>query len=168
MEVDKPDLSPTKSLADTPLDTPASEMPPTPAAVEYIPPAVTLSRTYDLPYEAAKLPLDVAIFNSMRGSGGDDRVRKYLQAILVVGGGAHVPGMNHALESRLQAIGMQLVANMEKVTILAPPRDLDAANLVWRGGAVLAKMDSVNDLWVTEEDWDLFGMRGVRERCFYL
>jgi actin-related protein 8 len=151
----------------TPLATPASELA-TPAAVELAQPLLPIRRAYDPAYEAAKLPLDVAIFNSMRGAGGDEKVRKYLQAILVIGGGAHVPGMNHALESRLQAIGMQLVINMEKVTILAPPRDIDAASLAWRGGAVLAKMDGVNDLWVTGEDWDLFGMRSVRERCFYL
>jgi actin-related protein 8 len=168
MDLDtKADLLATPQL-ETPLATPSGELPPTPAAIEIAPPLVSPSLRYDAAYEAAKLPLDVAIFNSMRGAGGDDRVRKYLQAILVVGGGSHVPGMNHALESRLQAIGMQLVMNMEKVTILAPPRDVDAADLAWRGGAVLAKMEGVNDLWVTGEDWDLFGMRSVRERCFYL
>lgn len=54
----------------------------------------------DIPFEASKLPLDVAIFNSARGAGGEDRIRKYLQAVLVVGGGALTPGMAHALESR--------------------------------------------------------------------
>lgn len=54
----------------------------------------------DVCLEASKLPLDIAIFNSARASGGDERIRKYLQAVLVIGGGAQIPGMAHALESR--------------------------------------------------------------------
>lgn len=54
----------------------------------------------DVPFEASKLPLDVAIYNSARSAGGDDRIRKYLQAVLIVGGGALMSGMVHALESR--------------------------------------------------------------------
>ena len=54
----------------------------------------------DVCFEASKLPLDVAIFNSARAAGGDEKIRKYLQAVLVVGGCALVPGMGHALESR--------------------------------------------------------------------
>ena len=54
----------------------------------------------DVGFEASKLPLDVAIFNSSRAAGGDDKIRKYLQAVLVIGGTALLPGMAHALESR--------------------------------------------------------------------
>ena len=56
--------------------------------------------TIDVCFEASKLPLDVAIFNSARAAGGDEKIRKYLQAVLVIGGTALVPGMAHALESR--------------------------------------------------------------------
>ncbi|KAI5123511.1 hypothetical protein M0805_006671 [Coniferiporia weirii] len=122
----------------------------------------------DVPFEASKLPLDVAIFNSARAAGGDDRIRKYLQAVLIVGGGALTPGMAHALESRLQAIATPLVHNMEKVQIIPPPKDVDPRMLVWKGAAVLGKMDGVSDLWVTTADWKLFGMRALKERCFYL
>lgn len=55
----------------------------------------------DVYFEASKLPLDVAIFNSTRAAGGDEKIRKYLQAVLVIGGTALMPGMAHALESRL-------------------------------------------------------------------
>lgn len=54
----------------------------------------------DVCFEASKLPLDVAIFNSARAAGGDDKIRKYLTAVLVIGGCALIPGMAHALESR--------------------------------------------------------------------
>jgi actin-related protein 8 len=54
----------------------------------------------DVCFEASKLPLDVAIFNSARAAGGDEKIRKYLQAVLVIGGSASIPGMAHGLESR--------------------------------------------------------------------
>lgn len=54
----------------------------------------------DVAFEASKLPLDVAIYNSARAAGGDEKIRKYLQAVLVIGGTALIPGMRHALESR--------------------------------------------------------------------
>jgi actin-related protein 8 len=65
------------------------------------PPAQVYAGGYsiDVPFEASKLPLDVAIFNSVRAA-GDDRIRKYLQAVLLIGGTAHIPGIGPALESR--------------------------------------------------------------------
>lgn len=76
---------------------------------------------------------------------------------------------------------------MEKVQIIPPPKDVDPRVLAWKGAAVLGKMDGVADLWVTADDWvgvhklpslqitdcdmrdkDILGMRGLKERCFYL
>ena len=139
------------------------------ATLQLPPPSVNPSGfAIDVCFEASKLPLDVAIFNSARASGGDEKIRKYLQAVLVVGGSALIPGMAHALESRLQAIATPLVPNMEKVQIIPPPKGVDPRVLAWKGAAVLAKMESVADLWITPADWDILGMRGLRERCYYL
>lgn len=54
---------------------------------------------------------------------------------------------------RLQAIATPLVPSMEKVQIIPPPKDVDPYFLSWKGGAVLGKMDSVADLWITAADW---------------
>lgn len=64
------------------------------------PPAFAGGFAIDVCFEASKLPLDVAIFNSARAAGGDEKIRKYLQAVLVIGGTAHISGIGHALESR--------------------------------------------------------------------
>lgn len=42
---------------------------------------------------------------------------------------------------------------MEKVQIIPPPKDVDPRVLIWKGAAVLGKMDGVAELWVTGEDW---------------
>ncbi|KAJ2934792.1 hypothetical protein H1R20_g2274, partial [Candolleomyces eurysporus] len=132
------------------------------------PPVEAPVKAIDVPFEASKLPLDVAIFNSARAAGGDDKIRKYLQAVLVIGGTALIPGMAHALESRLQAIATPLVPNMEKVQIIPPPKEVDPRVLSWKGAAVLGKMESVSELWISPSDWDMFGMRALKERCYYL
>ncbi|KAI0630868.1 actin-like ATPase domain-containing protein [Trametes polyzona] len=157
-----------------PEATPAASAPPAPAQpIQPAPPPQMIPIGFrafniDVSFEASKLPLDVAIFNSARAAGGDEKIRKYLQAVLVVGGTALVPGMAHALESRLQAIATPLVPNMEKVQIIPPPKDVDPRVLAWKGAAVLGKMDGVADLWVTPADWEMFGMRALKERCFFL
>lgn len=54
---------------------------------------------------------------------------------------------------RLQAIATPLVADMEKVQIIPPPKEVDPTVLAWKGAAVLGKMDGVSELWVTQSDW---------------
>jgi len=78
---------------------------------------------------------------------------------------------------------------MEKVQIIPPPKDVDPRVLAWKGASVLAKMESVNDMWVTPQDWvssfilpcrkteglltdlslfqDKLELRAIRERCFF-
>ncbi|KAG1770743.1 hypothetical protein EDD22DRAFT_977106 [Suillus occidentalis] len=163
-----PVVEPGRASGGVPTDAPMEVIDPQPSQS-----SAPVSSNYgglgiDVCFEASKLPLDVAIFNSARASGGDDKIRKHLQAVLVIGGSALIPGMAHALESRLQAIATPLVPSMDKVQIIPPPKEVDPRVLAWKGAAVLGKMDSVADIWVTPGDWDVLGMRGLRERCFYL
>ncbi|CAE6403838.1 unnamed protein product [Rhizoctonia solani] len=122
----------------------------------------------DVRWEASKLPLDVAIFNSARAAGGVDRIKKFLQVVVIVGGTSMIPGMVHALESRLQAIAFPLVPGMEKVQVVPSPKDIDPRVLSWKGAAVLAKLEALNDMWITARDWDMLGMRGLRERTLFM
>ena len=55
--------------------------------------------------------------------------------------------------NRLQAIATPLVANMDKVQIIPPPKGVDPRVLVWKGAAVLGKMDGVSDLCLTAAEW---------------
>jgi len=231
-EAPAPAKSDETSASDTPIEGEATSKAPTPplpsstvGADETVPETAAPSPgtgegagsasggfNLDIAFEASKLPMDVAIFNSARAAGGDEKIRKYLQAVLVVGGTALIPGISHALESRcvcclcchrvlcssnqrtdtaanrLQAIATPLVSSMDKVQIIPPPKGVDPRVLVWKGAAVLGKMDGVSDLWLTAAEWvsfrshdndvlnisadifiqDLLGIRGLRERCFYL
>jgi hypothetical protein len=59
----------------------------------------------------------------------------------------------HTSADRLQAIATPLVTNMDKVQIIPPPKGVDPRVLVWKGAAVLGKMDGVSDLWLTATEW---------------
>lgn len=110
---------------------------------------------YDLEFEASKVPLEVAIINSCAaGTGGNDRVKKYLgQGVLVVGGGSMIKGMSQSLQSRLSALCLEFITGMPPVQIQPPPKDVDPRVLIWKGASVLGKMDGVADLWITRDDW---------------
>jgi len=85
---------------------------------------------------------------------------------------------------RLLAIAATWEPVMERVQILTPPKDVDARVLAWKGGSVLARMEAVQEMWVSAADWvrihdpsctsltmspqDVLGMRGLKERCFFL
>ena len=110
MDVDLPDASrPTENQVvdveeEIKVPLPQSEQTSQPSQAQPAPSTPPYPGGYaiDVCFEASKLPLDVAIFNSARAAGGDEKIRKYLQAVLVIGGSALIPGMAHALESRLE------------------------------------------------------------------
>ncbi|EJD41134.1 actin-like ATPase domain-containing protein [Auricularia subglabra TFB-10046 SS5] len=132
----------------------------------------------DVPRESAKLPLDVGVFNSARASGGEEKVRKMLSNVLLVGGGAaKIGGVNSALETRLAAIAQNRVLGLERLAdvpaqmkIQTPTTGgkVDSRVLCWKGGSVLARMDTVNDFWICKEEWDMVGQRGTKERWWYM
>ena len=105
MDVDLPDVRPAENQnVDVEEESKVPPLPEQPSiAAQPAPSTPSYPGGYaiDVCFEASKLPLDVAIFNSARAGGGDEKIRKYLQAVLVIGGSALIPGMAHALESRL-------------------------------------------------------------------
>ncbi|KAF9518979.1 hypothetical protein BS47DRAFT_1370856 [Hydnum rufescens UP504] len=130
----------------------------------------------DIRSESSKQPLDHAIFHSIRacaagtsGVGANERLKKMLACILVVGGTALTPGMLHALESRVKGL---VAANMpgqeELVAVIPAPKEIDPRVLAWKGVAVLSKLESLSDLWIQQADWDMMGMRALKERSFFL
>jgi len=112
VDVKNPDPSQANPVSEAPIEiidvadeNKASSQPQQPSLTSQTqsnPPVATFPGGFpiDICFEASKLPMDVAIFNSARAAGGDEKIRKYLQAVLVIGGTALIPGMAHALESR--------------------------------------------------------------------
>jgi len=49
-------------------------------------------------------------------------------------------------------------------SVIPPPRDMDPRLLAWKGMAVLARLESVGEMWLQRRDWDAFGWRALREK----
>ncbi|KAI4206829.1 MAG: hypothetical protein LQ346_000891 [Caloplaca aetnensis] len=103
-------------------------------------------------------PLDHAIMTSIvHGARNDDRkIREFLGGIMVIGGGAQIPGFYSYLEERLKETRPNLA---KEIMIGTPPRELDPQGVVWKGGSVFGKLRGTNDSWISRLEHDRLGAR---------
>ncbi|KAL8832233.1 MAG: hypothetical protein Q9170_004954 [Blastenia crenularia] len=103
-------------------------------------------------------PLDVAILTSIiHGARSDDRkTRDFLGGIMVIGGGAQIPGFYSYLEERLKESRPGFAKD---IMIGTPPRELDPQGVVWKGGSVFGKLRGTNDSWISKLEHDRLGAR---------
>ncbi|GAA6010789.1 hypothetical protein JCM10207_005843 [Rhodosporidiobolus poonsookiae] len=170
------------SSGTTPVPAPAapgvSPSPAPPAAPVPAPStqAAASASSIDVRYEASKLPLDVAVVESILAAGpAEERLKKVAANLLIVGGTGGIHNVGFAVESRV-APALAARAPVLAPTPSAPtpvayvpcPRDVEPEHLAWKGIASLARLEGVaNELWVRREEWERVGMRAVRERGFY-
>lgn len=122
-----------------------------------------------------------------------DHYKKYLNAIVLAGGGALIDGIALALESRIKKGFLDAGVAISDVTVIDGGKgkgdeelaaaaavlkdvdsdggiidDTDTASLPWKGGAVLVEADAVNEYWIYRDDWEVRNVRALRERApFY-
>ncbi|CCF58406.1 hypothetical protein KAFR_0E02530 [Kazachstania africana CBS 2517] len=53
------------------------------------------------------------------------------------------------------------------VGVVPPPRDMSAAILSWKGASVLAQIKLVEELFITNLDWDMHGSRILQHKCIF-
>lgn len=53
------------------------------------------------------------------------------------------------------------------VEVLSAPREIDPSILTWKGASVFAKLKIMNELWITEKDWDLLGSRVLQQKALF-
>ncbi|ODV73109.1 Arp8p [Cyberlindnera jadinii NRRL Y-1542] len=58
-------------------------------------------------------------------------------------------------------------ASLSPVEVLPAPRDIDPSVLTWKGGSVFARLKLIEELWVTETDWDLLGSRVLQHKTLW-
>lgn len=122
-----------------------------------------------------------------------EHYRRYLNAIVLAGGGASIDGIALALEARIKKGFLDAGLNVADVTVIDGGKgkgdeelaaaaatlkeagadggiidDTDTASLPWKGGAVMVEADAVRDYWIYRDDWDDRNVRALRERSpFY-
>jgi actin-related protein 8 len=113
------------------------------------------------------MPLDEAIIVSVRQAArGDERkMRDFLGGVMVVGGGAKMPGFNQFLEVRLRE---QLPGFTKEILVGMPPRELDQQLVVWKGGSVFGRLSSSgNDSWVYQKEYEMLGAKLLVQKLMF-
>ncbi|GAA6022077.1 hypothetical protein JCM11491_004742 [Sporobolomyces phaffii] len=159
-------LPPLPGLSATAATTPSLGGSPAPADKSALP--ALAPQAIDTRYESSKIPLDVAVVESILAAGAEERMKKVAANLLIVGGTGGIHNVGFAVESR---IAPQLIARQPSlsghISYIPGPREIEPENLAWKGISVLIKIEASNELWVRQEDWRELGMRAVRERCFF-
>eukprot|EP00069_Balaena_mysticetus_P015264 bmy_09130T0 len=57
---------------------------------------------------------------------------------------------------------------IENVDVITRPKDMDPRLIAWKGGAVLACLDTTQELWIYQREWQRFGVRMLRERAAFV
>ncbi len=110
------------------------------------------------------LPLDQAIVKSVESCQSDEAKRKMFGNILLVGGGAKIPGLEAYLSSRL-ALQVPAQFRGEAMEVTANAKDAPADVTCWRGAAVMATLETAQELWITPAEWRKLGQKMLRERA---
>ncbi|ODQ81589.1 hypothetical protein BABINDRAFT_159861 [Babjeviella inositovora NRRL Y-12698] len=53
------------------------------------------------------------------------------------------------------------------VDVLAPPKDIDPQILSWKGGSVYSRLKIISEMWITREEWDMFGGRCLHYKSLF-
>ncbi|XP_006631111.2 actin-related protein 8 [Lepisosteus oculatus] len=134
------------------------------------PPTALMSRkTAISQFEGKALGLDKAILHSIDCCASDETKKKMYSSILVVGGGLMFHRAQEFLQHRiLNKMPPSFRRVVENVEVITRPKDMDPRLIAWKGGAVLACLDTTQELWVYQQEWQRFGMRILRERAAFV
>ncbi|KAM6177299.1 actin-related protein 8 isoform 2-T2 [Erethizon dorsatum] len=120
-------------------------------------------------FEGKALGLDKAILHSIDCCSSDDTKKKMYSSILVVGGGLMFHKAQEFLQHRiLNKMPPSFRRIIENVDVITRPKDMDPRLIAWKGGAVLACLDTTQELWIYQREWQRFGARMLRERAAFV
>ncbi|XP_051873802.1 actin-related protein 8 [Pristis pectinata] len=133
---------------------------------EDLPAALMARKTTVSQFEGKALGLDKSILHSIDCCGSDETKKKMYSSILVVGGGLMFHGAQEFLQHRiLNKMPPSFRRIVENVEVITRPKDMDPRLIAWKGGAVLACLDTTQELWIHQREWQRFGVRMLRERA---
>ncbi|XP_076132578.1 actin-related protein 8 [Alosa pseudoharengus] len=137
--------------------------------VEDSPSALLSRRTAMSQFEGKALGLDKAILHCIDCCASDETKRKMYSSILVVGGGLLFHGAQEFLQHRiLNKMPPSFRRVVENVEVITRPKDMDPRLIAWKGGAVLACLDTTQEMWIHQCEWQRFGVRMLRERAAFV
>lgn len=106
--------------------------------------------------------LDQAVIRAIGRCVSYETRRKMFGTILLVGSTAKMRGLALWLEQRLR---QQVPFGLE-VNVFT--KGMDVGMVAWKGAAIMSVLESARELWITQREWQLFGLRILRERSPFL
>ncbi|XP_055533303.1 actin-related protein 8 [Wyeomyia smithii] len=110
--------------------------------------------------------IDQAVLQSIERCPNDELKRKMYGCILVVGGGMKFTGISNWLQNRV-ALKIPLVYRSEH-NIVTSSKDIDQEITSWKGAAIMSCLESAAELWITEAEWNRYGLRILREKAVFM
>uniref|UniRef100_A0A8C9SC32 Actin-related protein 8 n=1 Tax=Scleropages formosus TaxID=113540 RepID=A0A8C9SC32_SCLFO len=136
------------------------------------PPSALLSRkTAMTQFEGKALGLDKAILHSIDSCASDETKRKMYSSILVVGGGLMFQGAQEFLQHRiLNKMPPSFRRVVENVEVITRPKSPPSIRWPYMLGEqpVLACLDTTQEMWIYQREWQRFGVRMLRERAAFV
>jgi len=106
--------------------------------------------------------------------------KRVCSAIILAGGSSQFPGLRELLEAKAntavpeswmqETSGNDGTMSGGKVEVLANRRkdmELDSRFLSWKGGAIVACLDTTREFWISAVQWRVHGERHLRERGLF-
>lgn len=116
------------------------------------------------------MSLEEAVHFTIDCASSQEMKKKLYGSILLIGGGLSFSQASLTLKNKLEGSLPQTITGVsdDTIEVCSNPRDLDPSYVSWRGGAVLAALDCCTELWIERQEWELFGVRLLRERSVFV
>ncbi len=109
--------------------------------------------------------LDQAILQSIEHCPNDEVKRKMYSCILLVGGSSKFSKIEKWLQNRIL---FQIPYNYRTEQTEIVKKDLDPSTTIWKGGAVMSGLETAPELWLSQEEYQKFGVRVLREKVPFI
>ncbi|KAH3816133.1 actin-related protein 8-like [Dreissena polymorpha] len=110
--------------------------------------------------------LDEAILYSIEKCSADEVKKKMYSCIIVVGGGLNFECLQPWLQYSIWKIMPAHIRPMlETMDVITRPKEMEPEVVCWKGAAILACLDTTQELWIKQKEWSQFDVRMLRERA---
>ena len=110
------------------------------------------------------LGLDAAILKSIELCPNEELKRKMFSCVLLVGGGVRFRGIERYLAGRL-TLQVPPQYRSDVMEVIVDPKESSSSVTVWRGAAILACLETAQELWIYPDEWRRHGQKLLRERA---
>ena len=110
------------------------------------------------------LSLDQAILRSIESCSNEELKRKMYSCILLVGGGSKFVGMERYLMQKI-ALQIPFQFRSDPTEIIVDAKDMSSSTTAWKGAAIMACLETAQELWILPQEWKKHGQKVLRERA---